>query len=115
MVDELHWALNQWHIPLTSLDSPGDQYIVWPSKRYIANSSLRYEAEREGLEDCELMFMLSDELQKRGATREEAQRQMETVGRKAVRSFQDFTRSWHQLERARREMLEHVQRPGGRP
>ena len=56
----LHWALNRWQIPLTSLDSPGDQYICWPSQRFVANSSLRYEAEREGLEDCELMFMLRD-------------------------------------------------------
>ena len=39
----LHWALNHWQIPLTSLESPGDQYICWPSRRFIANSSLRYE------------------------------------------------------------------------
>ena len=36
----LHWALNHWQIPLSSLESPGDQYICWPSRRFIANSSL---------------------------------------------------------------------------
>ena len=62
----LHGALNPWQIPLSSLGSPGDQYICWPSRRFIANSSLRYAAEREGLEDCELMFMLRTVLEKRG-------------------------------------------------
>ncbi|MBM4079728.1 MAG: DUF4091 domain-containing protein, partial [Planctomycetes bacterium] len=101
----LHWALNYWRIPLTSLESPGDQYICWPSRRFIANSSLRYEAEREGLEDCELMFMLRYALEKRGVAREEAQRQVEGIARKAVRSFQDYTRSWRELEDVRLELL----------
>lgn len=107
----LHWALNHWQIPLTSLGSPGDQYIAWPSKRFVANSSLRYEAEREGLEDCELMFMLRDKLMKQGLSRAQAQAQMETVGRKAVRAPQDYTRSWEDLERVRGELLDKV---GGR-
>jgi hypothetical protein len=101
----LHWALNHWHIPLTSLNSPGDQYICWPSRRFIANSSLRYEAEREGLEDCELMFMVRDAMQKRGATRADAQQRVEAVARKAVRGIQDYTRSWFELEEVRRELL----------
>jgi len=101
----LHWALNHWHIPLTSLDSPGDQYICWPSKRFVANSSLRYEAEREGLEDCELLFMVRDKLMKQGLTRAQAQAQMEAVGRKAVRNSEDYTRSWQELEAVRAELL----------
>jgi hypothetical protein len=101
----LHWALNHWHIPLTSLNSPGDQYICWPSKRFIANSSLRYEAEREGLEDCELMFMVRDKLMQQGLTRAQAQAKMEAVGRKAVRNSQDYTRSWQELEDVRAELL----------
>jgi len=106
----LHWALNHWQIPLTSLNSPGDQYICWPSKRFIANSSLRYEAEREGLEDCELMFMVRDKLMKQGLTREQAQAKMESIGRKAVRNSQDYTRSWQELEAVRLELLEELQR-----
>lgn len=101
----LHWALNWWSIPLTSLDSPGDQYITWPSKRWIANSSLRYEAEREGLEDCELMFMLRDKLVAAGLTRDQAQRRVESIARKAVQGIQDYTRSWDDLEQVRLEML----------
>lgn len=101
----LHWALNHWSIPLTSLESPGDQYICWPSRRFIANSSLRYEAEREGLEDCELMFMLRAALQKHGLTRDDAQRRVEEIARKAVRKPQDFTRSWPELENVRLELL----------
>ncbi len=106
----LHWALNHWHISLMSLQSPGDQYICWPSRRFIANSSLRYEAEREGLEDCELMFMLRDALEKGGASREQAQAQVESIARKAVRGFQDFTRSWQELEAARHELIEQLVR-----
>lgn len=101
----LHWALNWWSIPLTSLNSPGDQYITWPSKRWIANSSLRYEAEREGLEDCELMFMLRDHFMGAGLTRDQAQHRVESIARKVVRSIQDYTRSWEELEQTRVEML----------
>ncbi len=101
----LHWALNHWSISLMSLQSPGDQYICWPSQRFIANSSLRYEAEREGLEDCELLFMVRDKLMAGGATREAAQARMEAIGRQAVRGVEDYTRSWQELENTRRELL----------
>jgi hypothetical protein len=101
----LHWALNHWQIPLSSLVSPGDQYIAWPSRRYIANSSLRYEAEREGLEDCELMFLVRDAIEKRGVPRAAAQRQMEAIACKAVRTIQDYSRSWSELEEVRLELL----------
>jgi len=101
----LHWALNWWNISLMSLNSPGDQYITWPSARFVANSSLRYEAEREGLEDCELMFMLRDALEKRLGSREQAQAEMEAIGRKAVRSIQDYTRDWRELEATRHALL----------
>ncbi len=104
----LHWALNHWSIPLSSLDSPGDQYICWPAHRAVANSSLRYEAEREGLEDCELMFMVRDALMQRGRTRAQAQQQMEAVGRKAVRGVEDYTRSWSELEAVRGELIEQL-------
>jgi len=99
----LHWALNHWSIPLTSLNSPGDQYICWPSKRFIANSSLRYEAEREGLEDCELLFMVRDRLMKQGLTRAQAQARMESVaGRPCAtrRTTRAPGRSWRRRGRS---------------
>ena len=101
----LHWALNHWHIPLSSLESPGDQFICWASQRFIANSSLRYEAEREGLEDCELMFLLRERLVSRGLSREAAQAQVEAIARKAVHSPQDYTRSYEELESVREELI----------
>ncbi len=110
----LHWALNWWDISLMSIQSPGDQYICWPSRRFIANSSLRYEAEREGLEDCELMFMLRDALMKQGKTRAQAQAAVEKIGRKAVRGFEDYTRSWEELEAVRGELIEALVAAGGR-
>jgi len=108
----LQRALNWWGISLMSLESPGDQYICWPSKRFIANSSLRYEAEREGLEDCELMFALRDALTKRGRKRPDAQARAEAIARQAVRAPQDYTRSWEELEAVRRELLEELPRSG---
>ena len=108
----LHWALNHWHISLMSLQSPGDQYICWPSQRFIANSSLRYEAEREGLEDCELMFMLRDALEKGGQSKAEAQESINAIARKAVRGFQDYTRSWQEMEQVRHELIEALARAG---
>lgn len=110
----LHWALNHWQYPLTSLNSPGDQYICWPSRRFIANSSLRYEAEREGLEDCELMFMLRDLFMKEKMTRAQAQARLEAIGRKAVRGAQDYTHSWQELEAVRGEMLDMLAHDGGK-
>ncbi len=106
----LHWALNHWHIPLTSLGSPGDQYICWPSERFIADSSLRYEAEREGLEDCQLFFMLRDAIEARGASHDEAQRQIEAMIRPVVRDFQDYSRSWRELEETRKKAVEALPR-----
>ncbi len=106
----LHWALDRWSIPLSSLGSPGDQYICWPSKRYVANSSLRYEAEREGLEDCELMFMVRDKLMQDGKTREEAQAEMERIGRQAVGAYEDFTRNYAEMESVRSELIKALGR-----
>ncbi len=110
----LHWALNHWRIPLTSLGSPGDQYICWPSDRFIANSSLRYEAEREGLEDCQLMFMLRQALQRRGLSRKQAHERVARIARRAVRDFEDFTKSWWELEAVRAELLRRLDELVGR-
>jgi hypothetical protein len=110
----LHWALNWWSIPLTSLDSPGDQYITWPSKRFVANSSLRYENEREGLEDVELMFMVRAAMEKQGASHEKAQKHLEELARKAVPDFQKYTRSWQDLEGVRKQFLNEAARGGQR-
>jgi len=105
----LHWALNRWSISLASLESPGDQYICWPSRRFIANSSLRYEAERDGLDDCELMFLLRRALEKRGLARDEAHRRVVRVTQEAVRGFEDYTRSWEDMDAVRQRLLTQLE------
>lgn len=50
----LHWGWNVWYVP-----HYGDSTIVYPDKEHMTvKSSLRYEAQRDGLEDYELMYQL---------------------------------------------------------
>ena len=107
----LHWALNRWSIPLTSLESPGDQYICWPSERFIADSSLRYEAEREGLEDAELMLSVRAALEARGRSRQAAAERVRELIRPAVRDAEDLTLDGDVLEAVRLRLLEELTQP----
>lgn len=107
----LHWALNRWSIPLASLESPGDQYICWPSARFIADSSLRYEAEREGLEDAELMALVRDALQRRGQSPQGAADRVREIIRPAVREAEDFSLDWGVLEDVRARLLDELGNP----
>ncbi|KRF09832.1 glycoside hydrolase domain-containing protein [Paenibacillus sp. Soil787] len=51
----LHWAWNAWYVG----NWHGDSTIVYPDKnRQTVKSSLRYEAQRDGLEDYELMYKI---------------------------------------------------------
>ena len=74
----------------------------------MANSSLRYENEREGLEDCELMFMVRAAMEKKGASHEKAQNHIVDVTQPVVPDFQKFTRSWDDLERVRKQLLDEA-------
>ena len=107
----LHWALNRWSVPLTSLESPGDQYICWPSQRFIADSSLRYEAEREGLEDAELMLSVRTALEARGLSRQAAADRVRELIRPAVRDAEDLTLDGEILEGVRATLLAELSRP----
>ncbi|MDH6369071.1 hypothetical protein M2444_000849 [Paenibacillus sp. PastF-3] len=50
----LHWGWNVWYVP-----HYGDSTIVYPDKEHMTvKSSLRYEAQRDGLEEYELMHQL---------------------------------------------------------
>lgn len=106
----LHWALNWWDVPLTNLDAPGDQWVVWPSDRFIVDSSLRFENEREGIEDWALMYQLREALMRQGLTREAAQDRVEAIACVPVRWATDHPRSWHGMETARREMIGELER-----
>jgi len=104
----LHWALNRWSIPLTSLESPGDQYICWPSTRFIADSSLRYEAEREGLEDADLMLAVRDALERRGLDRQAAAQRVRDLIRPGARDAEDLTLDWATLEGVRAALIREL-------
>jgi len=66
----LHWGWNQWSIgdPFADVEPPhgnghlppGDGWIVYPSKEDVVGSSIRFEAMRDGIEDYELLRLLSE-------------------------------------------------------
>ncbi|MGQ9730574.1 MAG: glycoside hydrolase domain-containing protein, partial [Candidatus Zipacnadales bacterium] len=106
----LHWGFNHWHIKFANF-SPGDEWMVWPGCDG-PNSSLRYEAQREGLEDCEYLFMLEDAerkvIEKLGATGFDAHDRPHEIGRRVVRSITDYTHSYDELQAAREEVLRDI-------
>lgn len=65
----LHWGWNQWRSkdPFADVEPPhgkaflppGDGWIVYPSKEHVVLSSIRLEAMRDGIEDYELLRLLS--------------------------------------------------------
>ena len=76
------------------------------------------EAQREGLEDCELLLRLRDALERRGLDRAAAEKELWAVARPAVRGVEDYTRSWDDLEAVRRAAIDRIspRRPRrGRP
>jgi hypothetical protein len=67
----LHWGWNQWSVkdPFADVEPPhgpnvflppGDAWIVYPSKEHTLLSSIRFEAMRDGIEDYELLALLSE-------------------------------------------------------
>jgi len=102
----LHWGLNYWRHdtdPLTrsvvphsdgkSLP-PGDTHVVYPGPGGPW-SSLRFEAQREGLEDYELL----------GKLREKAPARAGRIIARVLRGFDEYTKDARVLRRARRAVL----------
>ncbi|MBM3475667.1 MAG: DUF4091 domain-containing protein [Armatimonadetes bacterium] len=106
----LHWGLNHWNIRFATF-APGDEWMVWPG-RDLPNSSLRYEAQRDGLEDCEYLAMLEDAqreaIGKLGATGFKPDDRSTEIGRRVVRSITDYTKSYEELEAAREDLLRGI-------
>jgi len=106
----LHWALNQWHCRMGQF-SPGDEWIIWPG-RFRPNSSLRYEAQREGLEDCELLHMLqqanAEAAERMGFEDFDAAQRPNEITATVMRAFTDYTRSYDELSRARDYLLREI-------
>jgi hypothetical protein len=107
----LHWGLNHYQpnqdpfemsvIPNwgggTNCLPPGDTHVVYPGDGEPW-SSLRFESQREGLEDLELIRCLT-QVKPRQAT---------TLVRSVIRGFDDYTKDLAAFRTARRKLLTAV-------
>jgi len=73
---------------------PGDGHVIYPGPKEPW-SGLRFEAQREGIEDLELLRLL----QKRDPGR------ARSIVRRVIRAFDDYTKDVKVLRRARRDLL----------
>ncbi len=103
----LHWGLNWWNLKFGNF-SPGDEWIIWPGENG-PHSSLRYEAQREGLEDCEYLALLEDKHRAAGAADPSA-RSREIAGQ-LVRAMTDYETDPARLEAVRRQLVREVAGP----
>ena len=79
---------------------PGDTHIVYPGPRGEIYPSLRLEAQREGLEDWELIRML----------RKLAPRKCDPIIRQVFRTFADFTPDPKAIRQARSALLRALEK-----
>ena len=117
----LHWGLNYFGTdqPYTqegvSKDLPlGDRAIAYPGQNGLVGS-LRFSAQRDGIEDFEYLWMLENEIAKiKRKYGEEAfwlnprQRPLELC-RRVIWSFHDYTRDRKVLLEARRLVAEEIE------
>ena len=106
----LHWGLNQYrqkdknpfemsvvpHGPKQHLP-PGDTHVVYPGDGEPW-SSVRFEAQREGIEDFELLRLLE----------QRAPALAESLLRSVIRGFDDYTKDVVVLRAARRKLLQNL-------
>jgi hypothetical protein len=105
----LHWGLNHWGIDFGHF-SPGDEWIMWPGERGPL-SSLRYEAQREGIEDHELLSMLED--RRRAAGDADPSARSRALAARLIRSVTDYDMDPAKLDEVRRELLKELAGAGG--
>ena len=74
---------------------PGDGHVIYPGPKEPW-SGLRFEAQREGIEDLELLRQLRERDPKRAAA----------IVRRVIRGFDQYTKDVKVLRRARRDVLE---------
>ena len=107
----LHWGLNRWtNNPFEDVgDSlpPGDRFIIYPGERGPLNS-IRWEAFREGLQDYEYFWLLTEQVKKvkqelgKAADFIDEKQRSDEICRSIVHSFTDYERSPKKLQTARR-------------
>jgi len=117
----LFWALNSFYTdnPFTEeaigRNSPlGNPAIAYPGKNGLSGS-LRFSAQRDGIEDYEYLWVLEDNLRKikerTGHTAfwlDPRQRPLELCGR-VVQSFHDYTRDQEEMLDTRRAIAEEIE------
>ena len=117
----LHWGLNHYGSddPYTedgtSKDLPlGDRAIVYPGQRGLIGS-LRFSAQRDGLQDFEYLWSLEDRLRaiqrrvgKDAFWLDPRQRSLELC-RRVIWSFHDYTRDPNILFQTRRAIAEEIE------
>ena len=101
----LHWGLNHWSVNgygmFPGARFKGDGYIVYPdAERNGVKHSIRSLASGEGLQDVELLYML----EKKHAPWAKA------MAYRIARSFTDYTSDAREIDRARTEILELLDR-----
>ncbi|MCS7265876.1 MAG: DUF4091 domain-containing protein [Armatimonadetes bacterium] len=99
----LHWGWNFWGDVMTGeLQSPGDGFIVYPGPA----GSLRMEAQRDGIEDAELLWSFAEKLAgKKKLSPEQASNLLEPILKPIIRNFTDYTKEPKELEAVRKQVL----------
>ncbi|HOW72606.1 MAG TPA: DUF4091 domain-containing protein [Phycisphaerae bacterium] len=124
----LHWALNHFaegdpysEKAIGSPYSPGERAIAYPGRTGLVGS-LRFSAQRDGLQDYEYLWVLEDRLRqiKQQVGEKEAfwldprQRPLELC-RRVIGSFHDYTRNPDVLLEARKAVAEEIEALGTGP
>src|SRR6185503_19410508 len=107
----LHWALNQWNVPFDTF-APGDNWIVWPGENG-PRASIRYEAERAGVEDYAYLCLLEERAREAavrlGEKDFDAHKWVLGFIASAVPNFQDYTREPHELLETRQRVARAIE------
>ena len=113
----LHWGLTYWGKEPFGTPSPdlppGDTHVLYPGKTGPL-SSIRWETERDSLEDYEYLWLLTErmkEAQKRlgpAAARFEPARRADEFACNLVRDFDDFTHDPAEFHRKRLELAQEI-------
>ena len=105
-VGYLHWGYNYgWLDPQENQFAPGDGNLVWPGQ-YGPRSSLRWEAQRQGIEDYELFCLLEDAYRKAG--RADAKDAVKALLEPVIRTPEDYSKDPGELEKVRRKVVGEI-------
>lgn len=122
----LHWGLNCWNPDPYGLQGqdnehpPGDTHVIYPGKNGPL-SSIRWEAERDGIEDFEYFTLLEARLRQAAAglgaaakTIDSAARPMELYHR-MVTSFTVYKTDVEEFRSVRRTMAHEIEQAAAEP